>query len=584
METLEFVSARPGGRANQGISTGTTPRIERWAPVAWGLFLTLLITGPWLLPGYFFGTDFPGPRHFNFPSAPTSYAGLETVLALVGLVFPGEVVGKLLVVGALFGAALASYRAVPVQGFVPRATASLIYVFNPFVYDRLAYGQLTVLAGYAALPWVASSLRQMLQEPGPKRAALTAAAFVVISSLDVHLALIAVLMGVFAVLAYSLMGMRTPANLVPLGSYLLLAGLVAIAASAYWVVPMIHGAGSEAQILAGIGQGDLNAFRTVPDPNLGLLPNVLGLYGFWAEQGGRFASMKVYVPGWPLVISMILVLALMGAVTTLVRGNSDVQWDRRWAIGLVLSGVAATVLDLGVADQHVAPLVRWLDYAFSPYRGMRDAGKWAALLAFVYSQLASIGVAGLMIWVGARFKPGPSRELATALVTATVLALPLFYGNGLLFGMHGQIQASAYPPGWYAADRAIAADPHPGRVVFLPWHGYMAFSFVRNTNRVVGSPAPFFFSVQVVVSRDLEIPGVAPPAGDPDQTTVSELVAAGGQGDWASTLANRDFKYLLLARDGDWQSYSYLDAQTGLVLVGDYGSIILYRDLLWRGQ
>jgi hypothetical protein len=581
---FEIASDRPRPSSNLRETTRTVRPLERWVPVTWGLFLSLLITGPWLLPGYFFGTDFPGPRHFNFPDAPTSYAGLQTALAVLGLVLPGDLVGKLFVIGTLFVAALTSYAAAPVQGFVPRAVASLIYIFNPFVYDRLAYGQLTVLAGYAVLPWFASSLRDLLREPGPKRALMTAAAFVVVSSLDVHLAVIAVLMGVIVTIVYVLAELRSRANLARRSGYLLLAGLIAVVASAYWVIPMIRGSGWEAQVLANISQGDLHAFRTVPDPNLGLLPNVIGLYGFWAEQVRRFPSLKGYVPGWPIVIAMILLLAIVGAVTTVIRGGSEIHLDRKWVLGLVLACIPATILYLGVADQHVTPLVRWLDNTFPPYRGMRDASKWAALLALAYSQLASLGSKALMDWTGKQVKPGQGRELAVALLTAIVLALPLYYGNGLLYGMHGQFQASAYPPGWYAADRAISSDPHPGRTLFLPWHGYMAFSFIRNANPVVASPAPFFFSMPIVASRDLEIPGVAPPAGDPDQTMVSKLVAAGDRGEWAAMLASRNFKYILLARDVDWRSYGYIDAQAGLTLVEDYGSIALYRNALWHGQ
>jgi hypothetical protein len=63
---------------------------------------------------------------------------------------------------------------------------------------------------------------------------------------------------------------------------------------------------------------------------------------------------------------------------------------------------------------------------------------------------------------------------------------------------------------------------------------------------------------------------------------VSDLVAKAGQGNWSSQLTARGFKYVLLAREVDWQSYDYLDHQPDLVLVKDYGSIALYRNMLWH--
>src|SRR5207244_7668105 len=119
-------------------------------------FLTLLIAAPWLVPGYIFGTDWPGPRHFDFPNTISSSVLLQIAIAAFAKVLSSEIIGKLLIVGGLFVAALAAFRAVPVEGFVARAAAATIYICNPFVYGRLHYGQIFLLAGYAILPWIAS--------------------------------------------------------------------------------------------------------------------------------------------------------------------------------------------------------------------------------------------------------------------------------------------------------------------------------------------------------------------------------------------------------------------------------------------
>jgi hypothetical protein len=211
---------------------------------------------------------------------------------------------------------------------------------------------------------------------------------------------------------------------------------------------------------------------------------------------------------------------------------------------------------------------------------MRDAAKWAALLALVYSQLVPLGVLAFSAWVHKSRTP-KRRALAEGVILAFGLALPLYYGNGLLFGMHGQIRPSAYPAGWYAADRVLATDHTGGRAIFLPWHLYLSLSFVNNANRIIASPAPYFFSVPVVVSSNPEYPPISHPE-DADQLTLSGLVASGGRADWASGLAARNVRYVLLAREVDWRRYSYLREQAGLELVGDYGSILLFRNTLWQ--
>jgi hypothetical protein len=145
--------------------------------------------------------------------------------------------------------------------------------------------------------------------------------------------------------------------------------------------------------------------------------------------------------------------------------------------------------------------------------------------------------------------------------------------------MHGEIKPSQYPAGWYAADRALLSDSHPGRSIFLPWHEYMSLSFVRNQNSLVCCPAPTFFSTPVLVNTNPGRPGGAAPT-DPDQLAVAELVQVGGQGRWAEALTAHNIKYVLLAREVDWKFYDFLNRQPDIALVADYGSIVLYRNNL----
>jgi hypothetical protein len=545
-------------------------------------FLTLAVVAPWLSSGYIFGTDFAGPRHFAFPGFPTSYAALQAALALAAITLPADVVGKLLIISIFLAAGLGAYYAVPAGPFIARAAAALVYMINPFVYGRLAYGQLTVLAGYAVLPLVALAVRRLILMPDLRRSLIVAGTFAVVAALDIHMALIAGALGGVLVVTFVAFEKQIRDRGARLGGYVLLSVVAALVASSYWLIPLVSGKGPEAQTLAQIGDADLGAFSTTADPTLGVLANVLGLYGFWAEDTDRFASMKEFVVAWPVMLGIVLVFVCAGIVGGWRRIDStESDHTRPWVAAMLIVLVVAVILGIGIADAHIAPLINLLDAVFPPYRGMRDAGKWVAIIALAYSQLIALGFVAIRRAIQVRLQSPGSRETAFALLVAVVLTFPLYYGSGLLYGMHGQIHPSAYPAGWYAADRALLADPHPGRAVFLPWHGYLALSFVQNSNRVVANPALQFFSIDVVASEDLEIPGIRAPT-DADQVMVSNLVAKAGEGDWSSQLAARGFKYVLLARELDWQSYDYFDRQPDFVLVKDYGSIAVYRNMLWH--
>jgi hypothetical protein len=559
------------------------PALGKSGGLLWSAALTLIVVGPWLLPGYLFGTDWPGPRHFSFPTALSNDAPLLALLNIAAHIVPAEIVGKLLIIGILLLAALGAYRAVPLDGFLPRAAASLVYTLNPFVYGRLHYGQLFLLAAYAILPWLVRSLRLFLVTPSPVRALVLAVWLVLIGGLDLHLFLAAFVLCALTWIVYAISRGRDRGYLAQLGQSSIVAAAATAVGSAYWLIPFVRGSSQAAVAVAGFGASDIHVFQTVGDAHLGLLPNILGLYGFWAENIGRFPSFKLFAPLWPIVLVALLMLAVIGALSVLLPRDDDSKRDLRpWVIGLLIVGAIALILDVGSADSRIAVLVSWLDRFFPPYRGMRDSGKWAAILSLVYAQLVPLGLIALRTAVKTRVQSDRLSDLTQALVIGLALALPLYYGNGLLFGMHLEVRPSQYPAGWYQADRLLAADPQPGRAVFLPWHQYLGLSFVHNTNKVVSSPAPSFFSIPVVISPNPEIPGIAAP-GDPGQVAVSGLVSAANAGDWAPILARHNFKYVLLAKEVDWRAYDYLARERGLELVADYGSIVVYRDLLWQG-
>jgi hypothetical protein len=543
----------------------------------WVGFLAVLVVGPWLLPGYIFGTDFAGDRRFDFPTSIHSYAAFEMALALFAKVFSAEATAKLLIFSSLFAAGLGAFRALPYGGFMPRAIASVVYMLNPFVYGRLLYGQLGVVAAYAILPWIVLRTRRLIDQPTIKQSVANALVLVVVGILELHMLLLAGLLMASLVLTRLVKRRRDFQYLLRLGLSVLAAFGIAVLASLYWLIPLVLGINDQGKTLQAIGPGDLAAFRVVPDAHLGLVPNLLGLYGFWAEDVGRFASMKQFVPWWPIALAGLLVLAALGGATSLA-GPKEMSQDRAWVSGLLLAAFVAVVLEVGVADPHVARFIQWLDSVFRPYRGLRDSGKWAAVLAVVYSQLVPIGAMAILAWTSG-LGLGRLRDAARGLVAGLAVAVPLYYGNGLLYGAHNQIRPSQYPAGWYEADVRLLADSHPGRVAFLPWHLYLSLHFVRNADTVILSPAPEFFSVPIVLSNDPELPGVRAPL-DSDQTTISGLVRSDAAGAWGEVLATRGIKYVLLAKEVDWKKYDYLNRQNGLIRVADYGSIVLYRNLL----
>src|SRR6266446_3301376 len=163
-----------------------------------GLFVSL----PWLASGYIFGTDWPGPRRFDFPGQLSSSAPFQLALAALSRVVGAEATGKGVVFAVLMGGAWTAFRAAPVDGFVGRLGTAAVFTLNPFVFGRVHYGQLYLLAGYAALPWAASRLRSLCAEPGWRAGLLFGISVSLIAIFSLHLFLVASFLSAIVVLAY----------------------------------------------------------------------------------------------------------------------------------------------------------------------------------------------------------------------------------------------------------------------------------------------------------------------------------------------------------------------------------------------
>lgn len=449
----------------------------RAAPALWSSLLAVLMLGGALGPGYvltydmvwvpeltmrgdFWGTGSSLPR--AVPS--------DLVVALLDEVVPGMLLQKAVLLGTLVVAGTGAARLVRGPGLVGPLAAATLYVWNPFVVERLGIGHWPLLMTYASLPWIHLCARRLaLREHALPQLVL----WLAFASLSPVGGLVAGLLALAGVAA-SGRGAARP--------LLWTTGAVA-AVNAPWIVAgAIHGSGTVSDpaavaLFAAQGEGVLPPWAAV-----------LGLGGIWNAEVVP-ASRTTWVG---LAALALVVVVCVAGVRPWRRAVA--QPDRT---ALVVPAVLGLVLALAGA---VAPgVVGWL-VAHVPGAGLlRDGTRFLALTAPLQALLFGYGVA--------RLAAVPKRTLGASLATALVLAPVALMPDGAL-GTAGRLDAVAFPDEYATARQALEASRgagHEGDVLLLPFTSYRRPAW--NDGRRTLDPLGRYFPVDYLASDTLVVSG-----------------------------------------------------------------------------
>jgi len=414
----------------------------------------------------------------------------DALVSVLTQVLPGDLLQKAILLGTLLLAGAGMYRLVRlglgVVGSGPALAAAVLYLWNPYVHERLAIGHWGLLLGYAALPWIvlaAGSVRR--GEPGSLARLTFAVVPAAFGSPTGGL-----LAGLVVLVLTSGRGVATLRRTA-------MALAVVLVLDLPWLVPGLAGAET------GSDPAGVDAFAARSDTPLGLGGSLLTLGGIWKQSivaGERDA--------WLLVL--IALAVSLGSLTALLprragpddTGPGGARLLLLGAVGLVMAGLPAT----GFGADLVGDLVEHV-----PGAGvLRDSQKWIALLALAVC-------AGFGLLVAALREAVRTRGLPTGLVLAAAVLLPLVLLPSMAWGLAGKLDPVRYPPEW-AQVRGILADQpaERRRTVVLPFSAYQRLPW--NDSRAALDPAIRFFPGEVLTNDELVL--------SPDSSVVGDNPAA----------------------------------------------------------
>ena len=142
-------------------------RSGRALPWVWPVVLSLVITAPLLSPGFVVSYDMVFVpdlalrlEQFGITTAMPRAVPSDVVVAILDEAIGGQLLTKvvLLAIPLLSGLGMtALWRELCLGGAWSGAAAATLYMWNPFVAERLRLGAWAFLIGYAALPWLVRS-------------------------------------------------------------------------------------------------------------------------------------------------------------------------------------------------------------------------------------------------------------------------------------------------------------------------------------------------------------------------------------------------------------------------------------------
>jgi len=405
----------------------------------------------------------------------------DAFVSVVTQVLPGDLLQKAILLGTLVLAGLGMVRlvrALGVTGTAAPLAAAVLYLWNPYLHERMGIGHWGLLLGYAALPWIAVAAGAVRRgDPAAlARLALAVAPAAFGSPTGGLLAGMVVLATVVAPGAAALR--RTAAALA-----------VVVVLDLPWLVPGLVGAET------GSDPTGVDAFAARSDTPLGLWGSLLTLGGIWKRN--------IVAPERDTWLLVLLALAVsIASLVALLRHRAAVEDTRRLLglglVGLLLAGLPAT----GIGSDLIANLVEHV-----PGAGvLRDSQKWAALLA--------LGIcAGFALLVAAASRAVQDRGLSPAVFQVVLVALPVVLLPSLAWGLAGKLEPVRYPSEWSAVREILDAQPaDERRTVVLPFSTYQGFAW--NDGRAALDPAIRFFPGQLVTSDELALSEDVSVAGD----------------------------------------------------------------------
>jgi len=518
--------------------------------------LSLLILGASITStGYFFALDWTFPPTLNVANDLYGLRGYEEyiyaelpfqlLLSGLNLIAPSWLLQKLVIFLIFFLTGLSAYRLTARISREAGYFSGILYTINPFTYVRFLSGQWANLLGYALIPSALLSFMHLLEKGGRRSVVSYAIWLSLITVFSLHMTLLASFACLLLFLTHNLSHRNLPTLKQSL-KHLTLAALLYTAINTYWLIPLLT---AKDTVITNFTTEDAYIFSAKPIVQ-NIYFTIASMHGFWRE-GYQYTFNTI--EGWHYIALIFIILAAIGLYHgSKIGGEQEKAYIKGIAICMITSAVFAT------GTSGIFKPLNLLLYENLPlYRAFRDSHKFVALITLGYAHLGGIGVAAIT----KHLKDSKLKKLHP-IILAALLALPLIYQFNMLLSFNGQLKTYDYPQPWYEANKFLNSDKDDFNTLFLPWHNYMYFSWAGSN---IANPAKLFFNKPTIQAQNIEVGPVYTRSTNPAQRYIDFLLSKTQQiNNFGELISPLNVKYILLAKEADYERYNFLYSQTDL--------------------
>lgn len=523
----------------------------------WPYALVILaIILPWFLhPGYLFFTDNVwGPNlKLDWTSSWFLFNLLVKGLSFIfSVAFLEKIwISGILILIALGGRLLVKTISEPISsGLV--FVLSLFALFNPFVYDRALYGQFGILIAYGCVFYILAYLFKAWRTKDFKNL-YPAAVFTAIALMfSVHF--------IFLLLPFYILFFIAVCRNKKFWLPALISITIVLILNANWLIALAINASPLSNFVSqGITNQDLTAFATAGASGPETLSNVLLMSGFWGKDQFRYLDLTK-INGWQKSFIFLTPLIFYGLYLSFKK-------NKVLSLGLIIIFIIAVLLAMGIKSDLTRSLTLFLYDHLPLYKGLREPQKWVAIIVPIYLFFLTLGASQL-----AKVKIVKNNQVLSGIILAAVIIMG---APSLLWGFNRQVVATKYPSDWAQVNNLVSSPNCSERILFLPWHMYLSFNWA---GKIMANPAAVYFSCPVASGTNMEWGGIYDNSLSSEGQAVATWIAEQGKFQspmFSSTstsvliegpnltkgsgLAVNSIHYIILAKEVDYSSYSWLN-------------------------